>query len=86
MNLNYTIMSKRKLLRIKLKRALWMDGTTSDADIERVETSYTLREHTRILRQGRGGETNNVIDVGLLEFALRDHLNATATRVACCGR
>ena len=81
LNLNYTIMSKRKLLR--LVEAGVVDGW----DDPRMPTLRGLRrrgyspESVREFCDRVGvAKRNNIIDVGLLEFALRDHLNATATR------
>ena len=81
LNLNYTIMSKRKLLR------LVEDGVVDGWNDPRMPTLSGLRrrgyspESVREFCDRVGvAKRNNVIDVGLLEFALRDHLNATATR------
>ena len=81
LNLNYTIMSKRKLLR------LVEEGVVDGWDDPRMPTLSGLRrrgytpESIREFCDRVGvAKRNNVIDVGLLEFALRDHLNATATR------
>lgn len=81
LNLNYTIMSKRKLLR--LVEAGVVDGW----DDPRMPTISGLRrrgyspESIREFCDRVGvAKRNNVIDVGLLEFALRNHLNAVATR------
>ena len=81
LNLNYTIMSKRKLLR------LVEDGVVDGWDDPRMPTISGLRrrgyspESVREFCDRVGvAKRNNVIDVGLLEFALRNHLNAVATR------
>ena len=81
LNLNYTVMSKRKLLR------LVEDGVVDGWDDPRMPTISGLRrrgytpESIRAFCERVGlAKRNNVIDVGLLEFSLRDHLNAVATR------
>lgn len=81
LNLNYTVMSKRKLLR------LVEEGVVDGWDDPRMPTLSGLRrrgyspESIRDFCDRVGvAKRNNVIDVGLLEFSLRDHLNATATR------
>ncbi len=81
LNLNYTIMSKRKLLR------LVEDGVVDGWDDPRMPTISGLRrrgyspESIREFCDRVGvAKRNNIIDVGLLEFALRNHLNAVATR------
>ena len=81
LNLNYTIMSKRKLLR------LVEEGVVDGWDDPRMPTLSGLRRRgysPESIREfcNRVGvaKRNNVIDVGLLEFALRDHLNAVANR------
>ena len=81
LNLNYTIMSRRKLLR------LVEEGVVDGWDDPRMPTLSGLRrrgytpESIREFCDRVGvAKRNNVIDVGLLEFALRNHLNATAKR------
>ena len=81
LNLNHTIMSKRKLLR------LVEEGVVDGWDDPRMPTLSGLRRRgysPESIREfcNRVGvaKRNNVIDVGLLEFALRDHLNAVANR------
>ncbi len=81
LNLNYTVMSKRKLLR------LVNEGFVDGWDDPRMPTISALRRRgytpasirnfcDRIGVQRR----ENVIDVGLLEFCIREDLNKTALR------
>jgi len=81
LNLNYTIMSKRKLLR------LVEEGVVDGWDDPRMPTISGLRRRgysPAAIREfaDRVGvaKRNNVIDVALLEWALRDDLNRTAPR------
>ena len=81
LNLNYTIMSKRKLLR------LVEDGVVDGWDDPRMPTISGLRRRgyspvsiREFCDRVGVAKRNNVIDVGLLEFALRNHLNAVASR------
>ncbi|HUR80216.1 MAG TPA: glutamine--tRNA ligase/YqeY domain fusion protein [Thermoanaerobaculia bacterium] len=82
LNLNYTVMSKRKLLK------LVQDGIVSGWDDPRMPTiaAYRRRGYTpaaiRNFAERVGvARRENVIDVGLLEFCLREDLNRTAPRV-----
>ena len=82
LNLNYTIMSKRKLL------LLVQNGHVSGWDDPRMPTLSGLRrrgytpESIRDFAERVGiAKRENVIDVGLLEYAARDHLNKIASRV-----
>ncbi|MGB1076509.1 MAG: glutamine--tRNA ligase/YqeY domain fusion protein [Flavobacteriales bacterium] len=82
LNLNYTIMSKRKLLR------LVDENKVSGWDDPRMPTLSGLRrrgytpESIRLFADRVGlAKRNNVIDFSLLEWALRDHLNREAPRV-----
>ncbi len=81
LNLNYTIMSKRKLLR------LVQEGVVDGWDDPRMPTISGLRrrgftpEAIRNFADRVGlAKRNNVIDFSLLEWALRDHLNRVAPR------
>jgi glutaminyl-tRNA synthetase len=82
LNLNYTVMSKRKLLR------LVTDGIVGGWDDPRMPTiaAYRRRGYTpasiRNFAERVGvARRENVIDVGLLEFCVREDLNRTAPRV-----
>lgn len=81
LNLDHTIMSKRKLLR------LVEEGHVDGWDDPRMPTISGLRrrgftpESIRTFCDRVGiAKRENVIDFGLLEWALRDHLNRTAMR------
>ena len=81
LNLNYTVMSKRKLL--KLVNEGFVDGwddprmPTISALRRRGYTPASIRNFCdRIGVQRR----ENIIDVGLLEFCIREDLNKTALR------
>lgn len=81
LNLSYTIMSKRKLLR------LVEDGVVDGWDDPRLPTISGLRrrgytpESIRDFCDRIGiAKRENIIDVGLLEFSLRDHLNSVSNR------
>lgn len=81
LNLNYTIMSKRKLLR------LVEEGVVDGWDDPRMPTISGLRrrgytpESIRVFADRIGvAKRNNVIDVSLLEWSLRDDLNRRAPR------
>ena len=82
LNLNYTIMSKRKLLRMV------EEGAVDGWDDPRMPTISGLRrrgytpESIRVFADRVGvAKRNNVIDVSLLEWSLRDDLNRRAPRV-----
>ena len=81
-NLSYTVMSKRKLLE------LVQNKTVADWDDPRMPTISGLRrrgytpESIRKFSEVSGiSKRDNVTDVGLLEFCIREDLNQTATRV-----
>ena len=81
LNLNYTIMSKRKLLQ------LVTDKYVMGWDDPRMPTISGLRrrgfspEAIRNFAETVGvAKRENVIDVSLLEFCAREHLNSVATR------
>jgi glutaminyl-tRNA synthetase len=82
LNLNYTVMSKRKLLR------LVQEGHVSGWDDPRMPTiaglrrrGYTPASLRNFAERVGVARRENVIDVGLLEFSVREDLNKTAPRV-----
>jgi len=82
LNLNYTVMSKRKLLR------LVEEGHVHGWDDPRMPTIAGLRRRGYTPASIRNfadrvgvAKRENVIDVALLEFSIREDLNATAPRV-----
>lgn len=83
-NLDYTVMSKRKMLK------LVNEGHVSGWDDPRMPTIAGLRrrgftpESIRAFADLVGvGKTENRTDIGKLEFAIRDDLNHRAPRVLC---
>ncbi|MBO6879890.1 glutamine--tRNA ligase/YqeY domain fusion protein, partial [Winogradskyella sp.] len=82
LNLSYTIMSKRKLLR------LVEEGIVSGWDDPRMPTisglrrrGYTPSSIREFIKKVGVAKRENVIDVSLLEFCIREDLNKTANRV-----
>ena len=82
LNLSYTVMSKRKLLE------LVTEGHVNGWDDPRMPTISGLRrrgytpESIRNFADRIGiAKRENVIDVGLLEFSVREHLNKVAPRI-----
>lgn len=82
LNLNYTVMSKRKLLQ------LVKEGHVRGWDDPRMPTISALRrrgftpESIRNFAERVGvARRENIIDVGFLEFCVREDLNKRATRV-----
>ncbi|MBC2843891.1 glutamine--tRNA ligase/YqeY domain fusion protein [Winogradskyella flava] len=82
LNLSYTIMSKRKLLR------LVEDGVVSGWDDPRMPTisglrrrGYTPNSIREFIKKVGVAKRENVIDVSLLEFCIREDLNKTVNRV-----
>ncbi len=81
LNINYTVMSKRKLLQ------LVKEGYVSGWDDPRMPTICGLRARgytpasIRLFAEKVGvAKRDNVIDLGLLEWCLREDLNKTAER------
>jgi len=82
LNLSYTIMSKRKLLK------LVEEGVVSGWDDPRMPTisglrrrGYTPNSIRKFIETVGVAKRENVIDVSLLEFCIREDLNQTANRV-----
>ncbi len=82
LNLTYTVLSKRRLLELVQK------GVVSGWDDPRMPTLSGLRrrgvppEAIRAFCDRIGvAKNDSIVDVGLLEHAIREHLNATAPRV-----
>lgn len=81
LNLNYTVMSKRKLLQLVNEKHVsgWDDPRmpTICALRRRGYTPESIRDFCERVGVAR---RENVIDVGLLEFCIREDLNKNATR------
>ncbi|WP_298550482.1 glutamine--tRNA ligase/YqeY domain fusion protein [uncultured Algibacter sp.] len=82
LNLSYTIMSKRKLLK------LVEDGIVNGWDDPRMPTisglrrrGYTPNAIRKFVETVGVAKRENIIDVSLLEFCIREDLNKTAPRV-----
>lgn len=82
LNLSYTIMSKRKLLK------LVEDGIVNGWDDPRMPTisglrrrGYTPESIKQFIDKVGVAKRDNIIDVSLLEFCIREDLNKTAPRV-----
>ena len=82
LNLSYTIMSKRKLLR------LVEEGAVTGWDDPRMPTisglrrrGYTPNSIRQFIEKVGVARRENVIDVSLLEFCIREDLNKSANRV-----
>lgn len=82
LNLTYTVMSKRKLLQ------LVNEGHVSSWDDPRMPTisgmrrrGYTAKAIRDFCERIGVAKRDNLIDISLLEFFVRDHLNKIATRV-----
>ncbi len=82
LNLNYTVMSKRKLLQLVQENVVngWDDPRmpTISGLRRRGYTANSIRKFCDVIGVAK---RENVIDVSLLEFCLREDLNKTAPRV-----
>ncbi len=81
LNINYTVMSKRKLLQ------LVKEGYVSGWDDPRMPTicgfrrrGYTAESIRNFAESVGVAKRDNIIDYGRLEFSLREHLNKVAQR------
>ena len=81
LNMTYTVMSKRKLLQLVHEKLVsgWDDPRmpTISAIRRRGFTPESIRDFCERIGVAK---RENLIDVGLLEFCVREHLNKAATR------
>ncbi|MBH4440834.1 glutamine--tRNA ligase/YqeY domain fusion protein [Pseudomonas aeruginosa] len=84
LNLNYTVTSKRKL------KQLVDEGHVSGWDDPRMSTlsgyrrrGYTPESIRNFCEMIGVNRASGVVDIGMLEFSIRDHLDATAPRAMC---
>ena len=82
LNLNYTVMSKRKLLQLVQENIVhgWDDPRMPTISGLR-RRGYTAKSIRNFCETIGVAKRENVIDVSLLEFCLREDLNKTAPRV-----
>ncbi len=82
LNLNYTVMSKRKLLQLVQENIVngWDDPRMPTISGLR-RRGYTANSIRKFCETIGVAKRENVIDVSLLEFCLREDLNKTAPRV-----
>lgn len=82
LNLSYTIMSKRKLLKLVEDRVVsgWDDPRMPTISGLR-RRGYTPNSLKKFVETAGVAKRENVIDVSLLEFCIREDLNKTADRV-----
>lgn len=82
LNLSYTVMSKRKLLELVNEKYVngWDDPRMPTISGLR-RRGYTPESIRNFADRVGVAKRENVIDVGLLEFSIREHLNKIAPRV-----
>jgi len=87
LNINYTVMSKRKL------RQLVEDGLVNGWDDPRMPTldgmrrrGYTPASIRNLVEMAGITKSNSTVDVGMLEFCLREDLDRSAPRALCVLR
>ena len=82
LNLSYTIMSKRKLLKLVEEKVVsgWDDPRMPTISGLR-RRGYTPKAIRKFVETVGVAKRDNVIDVSLLEFCIREDLNKTAPRV-----
>jgi glutaminyl-tRNA synthetase len=84
LSLNYTVMSKRKLKQLVDQNLVsgWDDPRmpTLEGLRRRGYTPYSIRHFCELIGVTR---TNSMVDVGMLEFSLREDLDRTSKRAMC---
>ncbi len=82
LNLSYTVMSKRKLLQLVKEKFVsgWDDPRMPTISGLR-RRGYTPESIRNFIHRTGVAKRDNIIDVALLEFSLREHLNKVANRV-----
>ena len=82
LNLSYTVMSKRKLLELVNEKLVngWDDPRMPTVSGFR-RRGYTPESIRNFADRIGIAKRENVIDVGLLEFSVREHLNKVAPRI-----
>jgi len=82
LNLSYTVMSKRKLLELVTEKYVngWDDPRMPTISGLR-RRGYTPESIRNFADRVGVAKRENVIDVGLLEFSIREHLNKVAPRI-----
>ncbi|MDC0598628.1 glutamate--tRNA ligase family protein, partial [Gammaproteobacteria bacterium] len=87
LNINYTVMSKRKLKQLVDEGLVqgWDDPRmpTLDGMRRRGYTAASIRHFCEIIGVTR---TNSTVDMAMLEFSLRDDLDKTSPRAMCVLR
>jgi len=82
LNISYTVMSKRKLLQlVEEKRVKGWDDPRMPTISGLRRRGYTPQSIRAFADRVGIAKRDNVIDVGLLEFSVREHLNQVAPRV-----
>ncbi len=81
LNLNYTIMSKRKLLKLVEEKIVdgWDDPRMPTISAFR-RRGYTPEAIRNFAESVGVAKRDNIIDISRLEFSLKEHLNKTAQR------
>ncbi|TAE19688.1 MAG: glutamine--tRNA ligase/YqeY domain fusion protein [Bacteroidetes bacterium] len=82
LNLNYTVMSKRKLLQLVNEKLVsgWDDPRMPTISGLR-RRGYTPEAIRNFATKVGIAKRDNVIDISLLEFCIREHLNKVCTRI-----
>jgi glutaminyl-tRNA synthetase len=82
LNLNYTVMSKRKLLQLVNEKLVsgWDDPRMPTISGLR-RRGYTPEAIRNFATKVGVARRDNVIDISLLEFCIREHLNKICTRI-----